>query len=163
MPQVAVYNLGSSASALDKSRAWQALSCAEQDLQRVFNSYRSWHAAAAATPSLVHATRLGLLHPRTGGLPLRLRYFLPPADLVAAAGGKAVDPADLTEAFLLQQDLGLAVTLTMERSESRGGGCLMPTKSLVTNLGGDSIEKYGFGPVLGPGFGLNLRAKIRAS
>ena len=34
---VAVYNLGSSASALDKSRAWQALSCAEQDLQMVFN------------------------------------------------------------------------------------------------------------------------------
>ena len=90
-------------------------------------SYRSWY---SATPSLVHATRVGLLHPRTGGLPLKLRYFLPPADLLAS--GKAAASSDLTEAVLLQRDLGLTVTLTMEKSESRS--CLMPTKSLVTNL-----------------------------
>ena len=133
---VAVYSLGAAATAVDKSRAWQALSCAEQDLRMVFNSYRSWY---STNLSLVHATRIGLLHPRAGGLPLKLRYFLPPEDLVA--GGKALAAAELTEAVLVQRDFGLTVTLMLEKSEGRG--CLMPTKSLVTNLDTNGV------PILG--------------
>ena len=117
------------------------------------SSYRSWH---STTPSLVHATRVGLLHPRTGGLPLRLRYFLPPADLVS--GGKALAPTDLTEAVLLQRDLGLTVTLTLERCESRA--CLMPTKSLVTNLDTSGVPVLGDEMVAGKGNCVSLPARF---
>ena len=36
---MSVYDLGSEASAPDKSRAWNALSCVEQDIEGAFNAY----------------------------------------------------------------------------------------------------------------------------
>ncbi len=76
---VSVYALGPQASAPDKSRAFNALSCAERDLEKYFNTYKESTASAA---ELVHSTPLGLVEPRRGGLPMRMRYFLPPCHLI---------------------------------------------------------------------------------
>merc|ERR1719264_849375 len=72
--------------------------------------------------------------------------------------GKAAAPADLTEAVVLQRDLGLTVTLTTEKSESRG--CLMPTKSLVTNLDTNGIPILGDEMVAGKGNCVSLPARF---
>jgi mediator of RNA polymerase II transcription subunit 1 len=122
----AVYDL-SPASAPEKSRAWNALSCVEKDLEVTFNSYRAWPYPSVL--SLLHSTPLGLVHPRRGGLPMKLRYFLPPGDLVSSCKGTA--GGDVTEALLVDRDLGLTVTLMMEKSATQ---CLMPTASLVSGL-----------------------------
>ncbi len=88
---VAVYSLGGQASAPDKSRAWNALACAERDLEKL-HSASSRSCPAASAVQLVHSTRLGLVEARKGGLPMRIRYFLPPYHLVNKEASQLIEP-----------------------------------------------------------------------
>ncbi len=150
---VAAYDLGPAATAADKSRAWNALRCVESDLEQVFNSYRPWSSNDAQ--SVLHSTPLGLLHPRCGGLPLKMRYFLAPPDLLVNGGRTALRPSDVTEALLVEKDLGLTATLAMERSDD-GAPCLVPTKSLISGLGHNDVPLLQLEMVAGNGSWLEL-------
>jgi hypothetical protein len=123
---VAVYNLAP-ATAAEKSKAWLALRAVERDLEAIFLGYRSWHAAAADALSLLHDTPLGLVHSRSGGLPMRLRYYLSPYDLINPEG-TALLPC--TQDNVVRCDLGHTVTVTVEKSDVP---CLLPTTSLMGN------------------------------
>ncbi len=87
----AVYNLGPQAAPADQSRAWNALSCAEKDLELVYAGYSSNQRSATATSIL--STPLGLVEPRKGGLPMRIRYFLPPYHLIDPATNRLMEPS----------------------------------------------------------------------
>ena len=55
----------------------------EKDLEALYNSYKNWSTGSAY---FIHNTLLGLLQPRTGGISMQLRYFLPPYDLLKYSG-----------------------------------------------------------------------------
>ncbi len=73
------------ASAPEKSRAWNALTCVEKDLlETLYEGYRSW----PNVHSIIHESPLGLVTARAGGLPMKLRYFVAPHDLVDQENNK---------------------------------------------------------------------------
>ena len=63
---------------IDKTRAWQALNILEHDLT-LLASGQSW---VTDINQLIHKTGLGMVHNRAGGVPMKLRYFLPPYELL---------------------------------------------------------------------------------
>ena len=107
----AVYNLPN-CSREDKSLAWQALWTLEHDLVLI-DKQQNW---MTDTNHVVHKTGLGLLHPRAGGLPMKLRFFLPPYELLDPAT-KTILP--LTKETVVSKDLGLTATVTLHPSHDR--------------------------------------------
>ena len=86
---VSIYSLGSQAVAADKSRAWNALTFVERDIDK---AYSSQVAAPSLSPvDLIHSTPLGMVEPRRGGLPMRIRYFLPPHHLIDKKANKLME------------------------------------------------------------------------
>lgn len=119
---VAIYNLNPATSP-QKSQAWNALSAMESDLELIYRSYES---SCASDPwFLVHQTSCGMIHPRSGGLPMSIRYFLPPYELIDETTNTLMT-AELST--IETKDLGFVVTPTIENSEA---SCLLPLKSLV--------------------------------
>ena len=71
----------------EKARAWAALAAVEADLEAM--------AAAGNQRNNNNVHRgLGLLRPRTGGIPMKLTYFVSPYDLIEASGAMIPLKAD---------------------------------------------------------------------
>ena len=90
-----------------------------------------------APDTFIHNTPLGLLQPRTGGICMQLRYFLPPYDLLKTGGNvdsKFTDVQNRTnmstmtlDEILLHEDIGYSATIGIEASPRPN---LLPTGSL---------------------------------
>ena len=120
---MSIYDM-QNASPGDKSRGWAALSILEQDLDKIYSTYK--HFSASDVGSLIDSSPLGLVKPRAGGIPMRLTFYLPPYDLLNTATSALTPPsADM----IMDQSLGLSVTVGIERSEQPQA---LPVHSLVT-------------------------------
>lgn len=62
---------------------------------------------------MIHQTPLGLVEPRVGGIPMKLRYFMPPHELLDEATGKLL-PCTIPN--VSNHDLGLWMTIGIEKS-----------------------------------------------
>jgi len=99
-------------SLLDKSRVWQVLVNLEDDLMRIYKVQQSqpW---VKDLYQLIHKTGLGFVEGRAGGLPMKLRIFLPPFQLLDLEK-KQLMP--LTQATILEKDLGFTLTVGIKSS-----------------------------------------------
>ena len=74
---MAVYDLAD-CSLHDKAQARQALYNLEHDLSLLATG-QSW---VTDINQMIHKTGLGMVHNRRGGIPMKLRFFLPPYELL---------------------------------------------------------------------------------
>lgn len=79
---------------------------------------------------MVLRSPLGLAEPRCGGLPLRLRYFISPTDLISENEQTRLN---CTPKVLAEHDLGCSVWVTVEKSANLNR---MQLKPLVGKNGG---------------------------
>merc|ERR1719228_1659895 len=90
------------------------------------------HAWISDLGQLIHQSGgLGMVQPRAGGIPMRLRYFLPPYELLDQDAGTILP---LTVTTLDQGNLGYLATLTLRPSTEP---FLLPLSSLLTSSGQD--------------------------
>jgi len=125
----AVYNLPE-CSGEYKSSAWQALWTLEHDLMLIA-SQQSW---VTDMNHLIHKTGIGLLHNRAGGLPMKLRFFLPPYELLDTAS-KTILP--MSQETIVSKDLGLTATVALKPSRDT---YLLPLTS-VMSTGGKTVNQ----------------------
>jgi len=125
----AVYNLPE-CSGEYKSSAWQALWTLEHDLMLIA-SQQSW---VTDVNHLIHKTGIGLLHNRAGGLPMKLRFFLPPYELLDTAS-KTILP--MSQETIVSKDLGLTATVALKPSRDT---YLLPLTS-VMSTGGKTVNQ----------------------
>lgn len=125
----AVYNLPD-CSGEYKSSAWQALWTLEHDLMLIA-SQQSW---VTDMNHLIHKTGLGLLHNRAGGLPMKLRFFLPPYELLDT---KAKTILPMSQETIVSKDLGLTATVALKHSRDT---YLLPLTS-VMSTGGKTVNQ----------------------
>ena len=74
----------------------------------------------------MHKTNLGMVLPRQGGLPMKIKYFLPPYDLIDE---KTNSLLKLSQDLLREKDVGHYATVVLEKSETPVS---MPTRTLMT-------------------------------
>ena len=123
---ISVYDLAD-CSHVDKSRAWQALFHLEHDLT-LLASGQSW---VTDINQMIHKTGLGMVHNRSGGLPMKLRYFLPPYELLDM---KQKTLLPMNQSTITSQDLGFCATITLKSSKEP---YLLPMSSLISPMGED--------------------------
>ena len=112
---------------IDKTRAWQALNILEHDLT-LLASGQSW---VTDINQLIHKTGLGMVHNRAGGVPMKLRYFLPPYELLDI-DNKTILP--MNQETITNQNLGMCVTIALKSSKDQ---YLLPMSSLISSTGQD--------------------------
>jgi len=123
---MAVYDLPECGN-VDKSRAWQALSNLEHDLT-LLASGQSW---VTDINQLIHKTGLGMVHNRAGGIPMKLRFFLPPYELLDMEL-KTILP--MNQSTITDKNLGFCATITLRPSRDP---FLLPLSSLISSTGQD--------------------------
>jgi len=123
---MAVYDLPECGN-VDKSRAWQALSNLEHDLT-LLASGQSW---VTDINQLIHKTGLGMVHNRAGGIPMKLRFFLPPYELLDMEL-KTILP--MNQSTITEKNLGFCATITLRPSRDP---FLLPLSSLISSTGQD--------------------------
>merc|ERR1719481_108584 len=123
---MAVYDLPECGN-VDKSRAWQALSNLEHDLT-LLASGQSW---VTDIDQLIHKTGLGMVHNRAGGIPMKLRFFLPPYELLDMEL-KTILP--MNQSTITDKNLGFCATFTLRPSRDP---FLLPLSSLISSTGQD--------------------------
>jgi len=128
---VAAYDLGATATQAQKARAWTALQLAEADLGQI-DAIAAWPTTFPLTR--IHTGPLGLLTPRRGGLPMKIRFFLPTRHLVDPATNKI---REATAETISEHELGLSGTVVLERTPERtkeGGGGHNEEESLLNRM-----------------------------
>lgn len=128
---VSVYSLN--CTPVEKSRAWQALWSVESDLLSLSQPALAW---VSDIQQLIHKTPLGMVEERAGGLPMKLRIFLSPFELLDVKEKKLLP---LTQETVLAKDLGLTVTVGIRSSEEQ---YLTPFTAVISNTG----QEVPFGP-----------------
>jgi len=123
---MAVYDLPECGN-VDKSRAWQALYNLEHDLT-LLASGQSW---VTDINQLIHKTGLGMVHNRAGGIPMKLRFFLPPYELLDMEQ-KTILP--MNQSTITDKNLGFCATITLKPSRDP---FLLPLSSLISSTGQD--------------------------
>jgi len=123
---MAVYDLPDCGN-VDKSRAWQALYNLEHDLT-LLASGQSW---VTDINQLIHKTGLGMVHNRAGGIPMKLRFFLPPYELLDMER-KTILP--MNQSTITEKNLGICATITLKPSRDP---FLLPLSSLISSTGQD--------------------------
>jgi len=123
---ISVYDLADCAN-IDKTRAWQALYNLEHDLS-LLASGQSW---VTDTNQMIHKTSLGMVHNRSGGIPMKLRYFLPPYELLDMKS-KTILP--MNHETITSKNLGFCATITLKSSKDP---YLLPMSSLTSSTGQD--------------------------
>lgn len=83
------------------------------------------------TNQMIHKTGLGMVHNRSGGIPMKLRYFLPPYELLDLKQ-KTILP--MNQATITSEDLGFCATITLKSSKDH---YLLPMSSLISPTGQD--------------------------
>ena len=99
----------------------------ERDLEAMSHNYRRFSESLQEPLQFVQSSQLGLVKPRSGGLPMRITYFMTPSEILSLG----------TETQTLEQianrendhETGLSVTLALEASHSPN---LVPITSMVT-------------------------------
>jgi len=112
---------------VEKSRAWQALYNLEHDLT-LLASGQSW---VTDINQLIHKTGLGMVHNRAGGIPMKLRFFLPPYELLDLEQ-KTILP--MNQSTITEKNLGFCATITLKPSRDP---FLLPLSSLISSTGQD--------------------------
>ena len=123
---ISVYDLAD-CSNLDKTRAWQALYNLEHDLTLVASG-QSW---VTDVNQIIHKTGLGMVHTRSGGIPMKLRYFLPPYELLDM---KQQTILPMNQSTITDNNLGFCATITLRSSTEP---YLLPMSSLISSTGKD--------------------------
>lgn len=123
---LAVYDLPECGN-VDKSRAWQALYNLEHDLT-LLASGQSW---VTDINQLIHKTGLGMVHNRAGGMPMKLRFFLPPYELLDMEQ-QTILP--MNQSTITTKNLGFCATITLRPSQDP---FLLPLSSLISSTGQD--------------------------
>eukprot|EP00092_Neocalanus_flemingeri_P076564 GFUD01094984.1.p1 GENE.GFUD01094984.1~~GFUD01094984.1.p1 ORF type:complete len:1073 (+),score=247.31 GFUD01094984.1:71-3220(+) len=123
---MAVYDLPE-CGPVDKSRAWQALYNLEHDLT-LLASGQSW---VTDINQLIHKTGLGMVHNRAGGIPMKLRFFLPPYELLDMEQ-QTILP--MNQSTITTKNLGFCATITLRPSQDP---FLLPLSSLISSTGQD--------------------------
>ena len=123
---ISVYDLPDGGN-MDKTRAWQALNILEHDLM-LLASGQSW---VTDINQLIHKTGLGMVHSRAGGVHMKLRYFLPPYELLDMKN-KTILP--MNQETITNQNLGMCVTIALKSSKEQ---YLLPMSSLISSTGQD--------------------------
>eukprot|EP00090_Calanus_glacialis_P040316 TRINITY_DN7026_c0_g1_i1.p1 TRINITY_DN7026_c0_g1~~TRINITY_DN7026_c0_g1_i1.p1 ORF type:complete len:1050 (-),score=275.98 TRINITY_DN7026_c0_g1_i1:749-3898(-) len=123
---MAVYDLPDCGN-VDKSRAWQALYNLEHDLT-LLASGQSW---VTDINQLIHKTGLGMVHNRAGGIPMKLRFFLPPYELLDM---EAQTILPMNQSTITDKNLGFCATITLRPSRDP---FLLPLSSLISSTGQD--------------------------
>ena len=123
---ISVYDLPDCGN-IDKTRAWQALNILEHDLM-LLASGQSW---VTDINQLIHKTGLGMVHNRAGGVHMKLRYFLPPYELLDMQN-KTILP--MNQETITNQNLGMCVTIALKSSKEQ---YLLPMSSLISSTGQD--------------------------
>jgi len=121
---LAVYDMPD-CSPLDKSRAWQALYTLEHDLS-ILSSNQSW---VTDVNQMIHKTALGMVHNRAGGIPMKLRFFMPPYELLDTEK-QTILP--MNQATVVSKNLGLVASVVLQSSTTSH---LLPLTSLISQNG----------------------------
>jgi len=123
-----VYDLTCSLS--DKSRAWQVLCNLEDDLMRLYKVQQSqpW---VKDLNQLIHKTGLGLVEARAGGLPMKLRIFLPPYQLLDIENKKLLP---MNQSTIIGKDLGMILEVGIQSSSSEH---ILPLTQAISSSGQD--------------------------
>jgi len=121
---LAVYDMPD-CSPLDKSRAWQALYTLEHDLS-ILSSNQSW---VTDVNQMIHKTALGMIHNRAGGIPMKLRFFMSPYELIDTEN-KTILP--MNQATVVSKNLGLVASVVLQSSTTSH---LLPLTSLISQNG----------------------------
>jgi hypothetical protein len=105
--------------------------------------------------TFIHNTPLGLLQPRTGGICMQLRYFLPPYHLLKHGGSvdskltglqNKTNTSTMTlDEISLHEDIGYSATVGIETSPRPN---LLPTGSLyaLNKQHGGTLDPIPLGP-----------------
>ena len=123
---ISVYDLAD-CSNLDKTRAWQALYNLEHDLTLL----ASGQSFVSDINQMIHKTGLGMVHVRSGGIPMKLRYFLPPYELLDM---KQQTILPMNQSTITDNNLGFCATITLRSSTEP---YLLPMSSLISSTGKD--------------------------
>jgi len=121
----AVYNCGLT----EKSRAWQVLYNMEEDVARLYKAQQQSHSWPNDINQIIHKTRYGLVEERAGGLPMKLRIFLAPFQLIDEKNKKLYT---LNESTLITKDLGLALSVGIESCNTEH---ILPLTQAISSKG----------------------------
>merc|ERR1719427_1013510 len=121
-----VYKLN--CTVMEKSRAWQVLCNLEEDIIRLYKASQN-HNFPKDLNRIIHKTRLGLVEPRAGGLPMKLRIFISPFQLIDVNQKKLIAMSQNT---VVQKDLGLSLSVGIQSSTKEH---ILPLSQAISNQG----------------------------
>ncbi|XP_023337527.1 mediator of RNA polymerase II transcription subunit 1 isoform X2 [Eurytemora carolleeae] len=114
----------------DKSSGRQVLCNLEDDLMRLYKVQQSqpW---VKHLNQLIHKTGLGLVEGRAGGLPMKLRIFLPPYQLLDVETRRMLP---MTQSTIISKDLGVTLTVGIKSSTTEH---ILPLTQAISSSGQD--------------------------